>query len=110
MRHWPNTFVVLLSPHVNILETGTARGFSSLCMAKALDDAKVSGKITTFDILPHDQPILWNCIADIDGPKSRAELLLEYEPLLEKYLVFIQGDSKLQHKKVSFTSNTFRFS
>ena len=86
--------------HVNILETGTARGFSSLCMAKALDDAKVSGKITTFDILPHDQPILWNCIADIDGPKSRAELLLEYEPLLEKYLVFIQGDSKLQHKKV----------
>src|SRR3989338_9170780 len=37
------------SKFVNILETGTARGFSSLCMAKALDDAKVFGRILTID-------------------------------------------------------------
>jgi hypothetical protein len=34
-----------------ILETGTARGFSALCMAKALHDAGVKGSITTYDII-----------------------------------------------------------
>lgn len=37
----------------NILETGAARGFSSLCIAKALHDEQQSGKIITFDVLPH---------------------------------------------------------
>ena len=33
----------------NILEIGTASGFSTLCMAKALDDKKIDGKIITID-------------------------------------------------------------
>ena len=28
-----------------ILETGTARGFSALCMSKAINDLKINGKI-----------------------------------------------------------------
>ena len=54
--------------HVTIVETGTARGFSSLCMAKALADAGASGTIATFDVLPHDVRILWNCLRDEEGP------------------------------------------
>ena len=30
---------------ITILETGTARGFSSLCMSKAINDRKFMGKI-----------------------------------------------------------------
>ena len=58
-----------------IVETGTARGFSSICMSKALIDANTNGKIYTVDILPHDTKMYWNCIDDHDGMKSRKELL-----------------------------------
>ena len=38
---------------INIVETGTARGFSSICMAKALSDSEFEGSIFTLDVLPH---------------------------------------------------------
>ncbi len=95
--------------YVNILETGTARGFSSLCMARALDDAGVPGKIVTFDILPHDIPMYWNCIADKDGPRTRAELLAPYADLVDRYVFFVQGDSKLQLNKVKLPRINFAF-
>lgn len=94
---------------LNILETGTARGFSCLCMAKALNDARQSGKIVTFDVLPHDVEMYWNCIADEKGPMSRSELLHNYQSLIEKYIIFIQGDSKLQLKKVKIPRIHFAF-
>jgi len=41
---------------VTIFETGTARGFSAVCMAKALRDAGGSGKILTADMLHAERP------------------------------------------------------
>lgn len=79
---------------VTIVETGTARGFSAMCLAKAFDDTGASGKIVTFDVLPHDRPILWNCVRDVDGPRTRAELLQDYAGLLERYVMFCQGDTR----------------
>ncbi len=35
------------STNLTVLETGTARGFSSICMAMAMKDANVEGKIIT---------------------------------------------------------------
>jgi hypothetical protein len=100
-----STVAALAKQHdsVNIVETGTARGFSALCMAKALSDAGKAGKIITFDVIPHDVPMYWNCIADHeDGRRqSRRELLDDYAPLLERYVVFHQGDTKLEMPKVS---------
>lgn len=75
---------------VMVLETGTARGFSALCMAKALADADVPGMVLTIDMLPHDRPMLWNCIDDHDGPKSRRQLLADHAPLLDR-VIFLQG-------------------
>ncbi len=83
-----------------IFETGTARGFSSLCMAKALKDSQKHGKILTFDVLPHDSKMYWNCIADEKGPMTRSKLLNKYNSFIEEFIIFIQGDSKLQLKKV----------
>ena len=73
-----------------IFETGTARGFSSICMAKALNDNNFPGCITTLDCIPHQKKIYWNCIDDHDGPKSREELLMKWENELKK-IIFIQG-------------------
>lgn len=86
--------------NITILETGTARGFSSVCMAKALRDSGNHGKIITFDILPHETPIYWNCIDDIDGKKTRSELLRPWKELVDEYIVFHQGDSKIELHKV----------
>lgn len=78
---------------VNIVETGTARGFSAMCMAKALHDQKRDGKIYTIDVLPNDQKMYWNCIEDFSGEKTRPELLKNWGHLLD-YIEFVQGDSK----------------
>jgi predicted O-methyltransferase YrrM len=88
-------------PSLTILETGTARGFSALCMARALRDMGRPGKIITFDVLPHDTPMYWNCIADQDGPQSRAQLLADYAPLIEEYVLFHRGDTRIELDKIA---------
>ena len=41
----------------NVLEIGTAEGYSALCMAWAMTDCKINGKIFTVDPKPFDVPI-----------------------------------------------------
>lgn len=94
---------------LNVLETGTARGFSSLCMAKALDDAGQAGRVVTIDVLPHRTPMYWNCIADRDGPRSRAALLRDYQRRIEDRIVFVQGDARIQLGKVDIPRVHFAF-
>ena len=79
---------------VNVLETGTARGFSSLCMAKALEDRGKEGKIVTLDPLPHHVKMYWNCIDDNEGEQSRAQLLANYSKLINRYICFLEGKSR----------------
>ena len=83
-----------LTESVNIVETGTARGFSSLCMARALQDKASDGKIVTLDILPHRFDMYWNCIDDLEGKKTRQKLLMPWKELVERYLVFLEGESR----------------
>ena len=92
-----------------IFETGTARGFSTLCMARALQDQNQSATIVTFDILPHKTKMYWNCIDDCDGPRTRAELLRPWENLLQEYIVFHQGDTKVELPKVKVERIHFAF-
>jgi predicted O-methyltransferase YrrM len=86
--------------NINIVETGTARGFSSVCMAKALDDFGVSGSILTFDLLPSKDSIYWNCIDDNDSKSSRFELLNRWRYLVDKYIIFIQGDARVMLPRI----------
>jgi hypothetical protein len=85
---------------LKIWETGTARGFSALCISMAMFDMQRAGIIMTFDVLPHTQKIYWNCIDDLKGPKTRAELLKPWQNLVNKYIIFQQGDSKMCLNKV----------
>lgn len=77
---------------INILETGTARGFSSICMAKALYDNNRFGVIHTIDVINNNKKIKWNCIKDIEGLHTRSELWKDtkYSHLL-KYIKFYNG-------------------
>ncbi len=94
---------------INILETGTARGFSSVCMAKALEDHEISGKIVTLDILPVNKKIFWNSEGDEEGKRSRAELLNNYKNLLEKFVIFLQFDTIIDYSKIFINRINFAF-
>ncbi|MER8453916.1 class I SAM-dependent methyltransferase [Mesorhizobium sp. M0166] len=91
-----------------VLETGTARGFSALCMSKAMADQGVAGRIVTLDVLPHLKRQIWNCIDDHDGPKSRAEILQPWADLARNIL-FLQGDTLDLLPKVGLDRINFAF-
>jgi predicted O-methyltransferase YrrM len=93
---------------ITILETGTARGFSALCMSCALFDRGASGRVITVDILPHLRKMYWNCIADSEGMRSREELLAGYQHLLERIL-FVQGDSFVDLARLGLPRVHFAF-
>lgn len=79
--------------HMNIIETGTACGFSALCMALALKKNNRQGTIYTFEnYVPHNVPIFWNCIKDFEGKHTRPELLKEWDHLLGS-IQFLRQDT-----------------
>ena len=94
--------------HLSILETGTARGFSAICMAKALIDNKCPGFITTIDAVPHNKPIYWNCIDDLEGPRSRSTLLKKWSLELQK-IIFLQGWTNSVIPKLGLERVNFAF-
>jgi len=95
--------------NINVIETGTALGFSSICMAKALQDSKTFGKILTFDVLPHNIEMYWNCIDDNERKKTRTDLLQAYRSLTEKYIIYHQGNTKIELPKVQTDRIHFAF-
>ena len=94
---------------INILEIGTARGFSVLCMAAALQKMKIKGEITTIDPLPHHHKMYWNCINDLDKENSRADILSDYNSLTIKYINFIEGISDVILIKSIYSRIHFAF-
>jgi len=94
---------------ITVLETGTARGFSATCMAKAMEDKGVFGNIFTFDLLPHKVPIYWNIIDDLEGKKSREQLLSPWSDLISQRVRFIQGDTRITLKAVNLARVNFAF-
>ncbi|OCW82004.1 hypothetical protein AKH20_03925 [Pelagibacteraceae bacterium GOM-A3] len=95
---------------INIVETGTARGFSSICMAKALSDSEFEGSICTLDVLPHFKKMFWNCAADhTKGDQNRHDLLNDWAHLTERYIIFIQGFTKHILPKIGLSRINFAF-
>lgn len=95
---------------INIIETGTARGFSSICMAKALSDSGTEGSICTIDVLPHFKKMFWNCAADhIKGEQTRDNLLSDWHELVERYIIFLQGYTRHILPKIALSRVNFAF-
>ena len=95
---------------VNIIETGTALGFSSVCMAKALSDSGFEGSICTIDVIPHFKKMFWNCAADhVKGEQTRDDLLSDWADLVERYIIFIQGYTKHILPKIALSRINFAF-
>jgi len=93
---------------VSVIETGTARGFSAICMSRAIQDSGVEGRIVSLDVLSHRRRQIWNCIDDLDGPKSRAEILEPWRSLSSR-VVFLQSDTSYALPRVSLGRIHFAF-
>ena len=91
-----------------VFETGTARGFSALCMAKALLDSNSQGVVVSVDSLPHDRPRYWNCIDDCDGRKSRRELLADWPSEVAR-VIFLNASSPRHLDRVGIERIDFAF-
>lgn len=94
--------------YVTVLETGTARGYATLCLARALADAQSPGHVVTVDLLPHNTRLYWNCIDDHDGQKTRQELLSGHGALLER-IVFVEGETGTHLAKLGLSRIAFAF-
>ena len=80
---------------INIFESGTARGFSSICMSKALIDSNQKGTIHTIDIIPHLKKMYWNTVDDhTRGKLSRLELLEKWSKEQENIKFYTMKSSE----------------
>ncbi len=94
---------------INIFETGTSRGFSSIIMSYVLNKLDKEYCIDTLDLIPHDIKIYWNCISDVkNGKVSRRILLCKYSDYLEK-INFINGISSTIIKTIEVDKIDFAF-
>ncbi len=60
---------------VTLLDIGTAKGFSALCLAWALHDAYATGEVVTVDVIDPMARIYRNTVAEVNGPVTLADLL-----------------------------------
>lgn len=89
-------------------ETGTARGFSSVCVAKALVDSGAHGRVITIDSLPNDTAMYWNVATDAEGPATRQQLLESWNEELKR-IVFLQGWTSRALRRVGLSEIDFAF-
>jgi len=94
--------------HFTVFETGTARGFSAIVMARALIDREVAGTIVTVDSIPHNSPMYWNCIDDFEGPRTRAQLIDQW-PVEAGRIVFLQKVSPKHLHRIGLRRINFAF-
>lgn len=76
---------------ITILETGTARGFSSVVMANVMNMLEISGTIHTLDFVDKFD----NCLksAQLKRTISLEECVQEWQHLVDEYIIFEKGDS-----------------
>jgi predicted O-methyltransferase YrrM len=69
---------------VSMLDIGTAKGFSALCLLWALRDSDTIGSVTSVDVLDPQARVRRNTVAEVDGFKTLAETL---EPWPEAHAI-----------------------
>lgn len=60
---------------VNVVDIGTAKGFSALCALWALRDAGATGTVTSVDVMPPEARIRRSTIAEVDHLCTLREIL-----------------------------------
>lgn len=94
--------------NLTVLDVGTARGFSSICMLNSIKQNEGFGKVITVDIIPNRKKIFWNTINDAKK-RTRLELLQFYSKLIAGDIIFFNGTSKMAFNFIDVVSIDFAF-
>ena len=94
--------------NLSILETGTARGFSSIVMSRACSDECCPLNLITLDVLPHNRSIYWNSYTDLKGKMKRSEILGRYEKY-SKCITFLQMNTRISLNRLHIDHIDFAF-
>jgi predicted O-methyltransferase YrrM len=62
----------------NLLDVGTAKGFSALCMAWAMADSQYPAVIVSVDVLDPHERVRRNTVAEAEGPKTLSQILAQW--------------------------------
>lgn len=92
----------------NILDTGTARGYSALVMARAILDSGKPGNVFSLDILPHHDKVFSNCIDGVDGAVSRREIWAQW-PLESSRVIPLTGPTSQNLRALNIPRVCFAF-
>ena len=92
--------------NITILEVGTARGFSSLCMSLALKDYKYQSKILSLDVISNDTKFFQKTFFG-NKKVSRKDILGHLDNELVDKIIFLQGDSLSDLKKLFINNINF---
>ena len=60
---------------VTVLDVGTAKGFSALCLQWALNDSGKFGQVVSLDVIDPNGTERRNTVAELDGPVTLAQIL-----------------------------------
>ena len=94
-----------------ILETGTARGFSSMVMCHVLNENSKNATIHTCDLISNTTKQYNNCYLskELKQKVSVMECLDEWKELRDKYIKFYIGDSKRSMNNMNVDRIHFAF-
>lgn len=84
---------------INLLDIGTAKGFSALCLLWALRDSGVEGHVTSVDVIDPGARVARKTIAEIDGLQTLAETLAPWSEAAEIEFLQSTGIDWLQANK-----------
>jgi predicted O-methyltransferase YrrM len=68
---------------VRILDIGTAKGFSALCLAWAIHDSGLRGTVVSCDVIDPAARVRRNTVAEVDGLRTLAETVRPWRDDLE---------------------------
>jgi len=77
-------------------------------MSRACADNECFLNLITLDVLPHNKPIYWNSITDLDGKKSRKDLLRDYQEYTDD-ITFIQANTRINLERIQVDRINFAF-
>ena len=91
-----------------ILEVGSARGYTSLCMSQAIINNQDKSKIFSLDVIGNNNKFFQKTY--IGNKKvSRSDILKNFSHELLKNIIFIQADTYSDLEKITFHNLKFAF-
>ena len=103
-----NQFIKENNFNFEILEIGTARGYTAMCMSEAINDNNDNSKIFSLDIISNKEKFFQRTFLG-NYKVSRSEILKNFSHNLLKNITLIQSDTFSDLKKITFHNLKFAF-